>query len=385
MILALLVLATAVIVLYAKGYRLGNGKDLSGTGVLVATSTPDGASVYINDHLTTATDNNLNLSPGEYKVRISKEGYFPWEKKIKIEKEVVSKANARLFPVAPQLQSITNLGVDSPVIDPTYTKIAYTVSGQSIKKNGVYILDMTTRPILTLQGSSSQIADDTVGLFSLAKLSFSPDGSELIASISAQNSLSSFLLRPNTFNENPSDVTATLANLKISWDKIKSDRDRSTIEGTPAKIRKMVKNNFKILSFSPDETKILYEASESATLPIIITPRLIGVNSTPEQRNIEKKVIYVYDIKEDRNYKIKDKLESERESLTWLPDSNHLVFVHDKEINIMEYDGTNNTKIYAGPFIDNYVFPWPDASKIVILTSLGNPDTSPNLYTISLK
>jgi len=388
LILSLLVAITSAVILYGRGYRFSfnNGRtDLSGTGLLVATSSPDGAQVFVNGHLTTATDNTINLAPGEYTVKIFKEGYFPWEKKLNVDKGVVTKADAFLFLTAPKLESITNLGVNTPVIDPSRTKIAYTVSTQSVKKNGVYILDMTSRPILTLQGSSSQIADDTTALFSSAGLSWAPDGSELIASVSAQSVVSSFLLRPNTFNESPSDITATLLSVQAGWEKIKTDKDKSTMDGLPSKIRSMVRNNFKIIEFSPDDTKILYQASTSASLPTIISPRLIGANSTPEERNVKENVVYVYDIKEDRNYRIKDSLDPQKESLAWLPDSNHLVFVHDKEIRIMEYDGANNTKIYAGPFMDHYVFPWPDASRIVILTNLGNPDTAPNLYTISLK
>jgi len=388
LILSLLVAITSAVILYGRGYRFSfnNGRtDLSGTGLLVATSSPDGAQVFVNGHLTTATDNTINLAPGEYTVKIFKEGYFPWEKKLNVDKGVVTKADAFLFLTAPKLESITNLGVNTPVIDPSRTKIAYTVSTQSVKKNGVYILDMTSRPILTLQGSSSQIADDTTALFSSAGLSWAPDGSELIASVSAQSVVSSFLLRPNMFNESPSDITATLLSVQAGWEKIKTDKDKSTMDGLPSKIRSMVRNNFKIIEFSPDDTKILYQASTSASLPTIISPRLIGANSTPEERNVKENVVYVYDIKEDRNYRIKDSLDPQKESLAWLPDSNHLVFVHDKEIRIMEYDGANNTKIYAGPFMDHYVFPWPDASRIVILTNLGNPDTAPNLYTISLK
>ena len=71
--------------------------------------------------------------------------------------------------------------------------------------------------------------------------------------------------------------------------------------------------------------------------------------------------------------------------LSWLPDSRHLIFVHDKKIDIMEYDGTNVTTVYAGPFVDSYVFPYSNASKIVILTNLGNPNITPNLYTLGLK
>jgi hypothetical protein len=51
----------------------------------------------------------------------------------------------------------------------------------------------------------------------------------------------------------------------------------------------------------------------------------------------------------------------------------------------MEYDAMNKTTVYAGPFVDGYVFPWPDATRLVILTNLGNPSITPNLYTLGLK
>ena len=387
-VLLLLIIATTGVVFYGKGVRLSfnNGKaDLSSTGLLDATSSPDGAQVFINGHLTTATDSQVNLSPGTYEVKIFKQGYFPWEKKVNIDKGVVTKADALLFPKAPKLESITNLGVNNPVIDPTHTKIAYTVSTQDIKKNGIYILDSTNRPILTLQGSSSQIADNTTAFFSSAMLAWAPDGSELTASISAQGALSTYVLRPNTFNDDPSDVTATLQSIKSSWLKIKTDRDKSQMNNLPSKARGMVKANFKIIAFSPDETKVLYSASTSANLPVVITPPLIGTNSTPQERSIKKGSIYVYDVKEDRNYLIKEGFNETTQLLEWLPDSAHLIYVHDKNIDIMDFDGTNSIKVYAGPFLDRYVFPWTDTSRIVILTDLGNSDSPANLYTISLK
>ena len=387
-ILAVLILATVAITLYGRGYRFSfsNGRaDLSGTGLLVATSNPDGAQVFVNGHLTTATDNTINLQPGSYEVRIFKDGYFPWEKNLIIEKGVVVKAEALLFPTAPKLESITNIGVNNPVLDPSRTKIAYTVTSQAVRKNGVYVLDMTSRPILTLQSSSSQIADDTVSLFSKAILSWSPDGESLIASISAQGFTANYFLAAGSFNQSPSDVTETLTSVNSSWDKLKADRDKSLADGLSAKLRKTVSDNFNIMSWSADETKILYQASSSATLPIIRIPRLIGVNSTLEERNLEKDGIYVYDIKEDRNYKIHAPTDKDQIFLTWFPDSKHLIYLHDKKIDIMEYDGANVTKIFAGPFTDSFVFSWSDNSRIVILTNLGNSDTFSNLYTISLK
>ncbi|MGH7246131.1 MAG: PEGA domain-containing protein, partial [Candidatus Levyibacteriota bacterium] len=98
-IFVFLVLITIVVVLYGKGYRFGldNGRpQVKGTGLLVATSTPDGAQVFIDGHLSTATNNTINLAPGMYDVRITKPGYFDWDKKIRIDAEVVSKAEALL-------------------------------------------------------------------------------------------------------------------------------------------------------------------------------------------------------------------------------------------------------------------------------------------------
>src|SRR5476651_1536609 len=118
LILLFMLTATAIVVLYGRGYRFGFDKgspNLSGTGLLVATSSPDGAQVFVNNHLTTATANTINLAPGTYDVKISKEGYLPWEKTLVVKNEVVTKADALLFPTAPKLESITNLGAQTPV------------------------------------------------------------------------------------------------------------------------------------------------------------------------------------------------------------------------------------------------------------------------------
>ena len=383
-ILIFLFTGTTMVILYGRGYRFwfDRGRpDISGTGLLVARSDPDGAQVFVNDHLTTATNSTINLSPGEYTVRIYKEGYSPWEKKIKIQKEVVSVASALLFSTTPKLENITDIGITAPVVDPSGTEIAFNVASQSARKNGIYVLDLSSRPILTLQGSSTQIVDDTTDTFSKSLLSWSPDGKELLATIfGGIRPVTTYLLDAKSFNQNPKDVTETIADVNIAWEKQKTDKEKSRIFGFKPILKSLISENFRIIAWSSDETKILYIASQSATLSPIILPPLIGANSTPEERSIQKDAIYVYDLKEDKNFRI-----DIPQPLTWFPDSKHLIFVNNHQISIMEYDGGNKTVIYAGPFIDNYVFPWPDGSKIVILTNLGNSNISPNLYTIGLK
>lgn len=391
-ILAFLLITTAVVISYGQGYQFDfiKGKpEFLGTGMLVATSMPDGAQVYIDGHLTTATNNTINLPPRTYQIKIYKEGYFPWTKTIMIQKEVVSKADALLLPVAPKLESITAFGATNPVLDPSGTKIAFNVSSQSAdtNKNGIYLLNMNTTPLLTLQSSSMQIVDERAAPFSSSALSWTPDGQSIIATISAQNNATTYLLASSSFNSVPKDITTTLPDLIDGWKKDRLDRTVAQVSGLRQDLKDLVKANFMVLAWSADETKILYTASTSAVLPQIIKPSLIGTDSTPEVRNITEGNIYVYDIKEDKNFLIADKsiVTGNIQQFSWLYDSKHLLFVSDKKIEVMDYDGSNKTIVYAGPFVDTYVFPWPNGPKFVILTNLGNTDTPPNLYTVSLQ
>jgi len=369
----------------------GGRPQITGTGILAAKSTPDGALVSVNGHATTATNNTVNLKPGTYDVQITKTQYFTWSKRITIQKEIVSQINALLIPIAPSPTNITATGVINPVLDPSMTKIAYTASSSATDKrlNGIFVLDMNGGSILTLQSNSRQIVDDNPDLFSQAALSWTPDGKSIIASVSANRQTPSvYLLDAMNMNQTPKDITAVLDTYATQWAKEKLESSKALIDSLTPPLATIATNHFTVLGWSPDEYKILYQATGSATaIPRMINPPIIGADSTPEDRNLENGNVYVYDRKEDRNYLIvkNDKQLGIDYKLTWLPDSQHLVFVHDKRIAVMEYDGTNSTTVYAGPFVDHTVFPWADMSKLVMLSDLGNSSIDPHLYTIGLK
>lgn len=401
-LLFVLVSVTTGVVLYANGYRFSVSSDkagLSKTGILNASSVPKGAQVYIDGHLTSATDNAINLTPGKYEVTIAKDGYNPWKKDVQIQEQLVSEADAVLFPSAPSLQSISSIGVLSPTLDPSGTKLAFRVASQSAVKNGIYVLDMSTRsfPVLIAQSASTQIVTDATDLFSTASLSWSPDGTQILASIPsrvASNAATTYLLDATTLNAAPRDVTATLSSITADWQTKLADKKVARLASFNPKVRQMITENMHIIAFSPDDTKILYEASTSAKLPVIITPRRIGNNLLYETRDLKKGGIYVFDLREDINTKVMETgissmcLDTQPNCvhpLTWMPDSSHLLLVHDKKISIMEDDGSNQTLIYAGPFVEPYVYPWPDGSKLVVMTNLNNTANPPTFYTISLR
>lgn len=377
-------------ILYGKGYRLnfsGEGtKILSGTGLLVLTSAPNGARVFIDDNLTTATDDTINLPPGDYTVRIEKDGYYPWKKNVTLKNEAVTKTDAVLFPVAPKLEAVTLLGAEDPVIDPTGSLIAYRVSSSSAENNGVYVLNLGSRIFIPFGTSARQIVSNDTDDFSQAVLEFSPDGNEIIATIADGREERVYLLQSDTLNAQPQNITATEDLVRQDWAAVQQQLDLKFAATLPSSARKFILDNFAKKSISPEGDKIMYVASQSATMPQFIKPPLPSTNSTPETRNIKQGAAYIYQVKEDKNYLLYEPQEGEiLPQFIWHPSSAHVVFVQNKRIFSMEYDGGNKTTLYAGPFEPDFLFTWPDGSGLIILTNFNDETVPPNLYKIGLR
>ena len=74
----LLTLGSILAIQIAKGYRPNlKQMELRGMGLLSATSYPKSAQVFVNDRLTTVTDDTLYLNPGNYQIKILKNGFIP--------------------------------------------------------------------------------------------------------------------------------------------------------------------------------------------------------------------------------------------------------------------------------------------------------------------
>lgn len=378
-------------ILYGRGYRLTfkDSNGISGTGILVLNSFPEGARVFIDDNLTTATDNTINLSPGSYKVKIQKDGYYPWQKQVIVRREEVTHAIATLFPTNPRLESVTTLGALSPIIDDSGSKIAFQVASISAQKDGIYLLDMNQKSIIPFGGAISQLVDDVSESFSNASISFTPDGDDLIATTSGATQRT---YKIPLDGGDPVNITSTMAQLAKEDSLQREIINKKLINTFPKKLRQFAAANITGILISPEENKIFYTASQSATVPIVIDPPLPGTNPTPETRSITQGHKYVYDIEEDKNYLILDTSGMEAVQIPtfkWHANGLNLFFINDqgnkKSIDTIEFDGQNRRTLYAGPLIDQYLFPWPDGTSVLILTNLNTPDTPANLYRIGLK
>ncbi|MBI2405730.1 PEGA domain-containing protein [Candidatus Microgenomates bacterium] len=393
-----------VVAQYAKGYRFDTNKwQFNPTGILVATSTPDAAQVFINGTLKTATNQSINLTPGTYDVEIVKDGFFPWKKRLTITASVVTTTNAFLFTRAASLSPLTFGGATHPILSPDGTKLAWVVPAhptggpqnpETPDKTGVWVLELGNLPF-GFAREARQASDVEVGKDNL--LSWSPDSRSII--LERANGI--FLVDPGSFTPQSQLVNIKgqrLAQLQKSWSEYEKKKRTSLISKLPQEVADIVIRKTESFVFSPDETKVIYTASGSATIPDNLIPSLPGASTQRQERDIKTSRTYVYDIKEDRNFLVEEngenliignwKLEIGNSSrrLAWLPTSRHLVLTEENNISILEYDGTNRVSVWSGPYEEPSVFPAPSSDQLIVLTNFGaTTGELPNLYTIKLR
>lgn len=431
---------TLLAIQFAKGYRPGRSETgfVQGTGLLSANSDPKDAQIYIDGELQNwVTDDTINLQPGEYEIEISKIGFTPWQKRIRIEKELVTSTNANLFRSVPTLTPLTFSGAENLTPSPDGQKIAYTVASPSAQlKAGLYIVDLNDRPALFSRGSRL-VAENPAGLdFKEAQLLWSPDSQEILASFGSRN----FLLDANRSvrQQDLTGATAQLPFILSSWEQEMTRREKQLFAALPEEMLNVATSSAKNIYFSPDGEKMLYTATDTILIPDNLIPPLPSSNSQPETRQLEPNSVYVYDLEEDKNFllisppaelpedpfekiTLVDELSADGlfntatvsaqlklqdpESLAatitnfktyyssfpfleyqWYPTSNHILISQNGSIDIIEYDGTNYTTLYSGAHRQDFIYPWPNGNKLIILTNLTrNPSLPPNLYTIDLK
>ena len=390
-ILTLLVIISGALlaVFFAKGYRLSTETGtITGTGIISVVSEPDRASVYLDGHLTTATNDNINsLIPKKYKVTIEKEGYISWEKEVEVREGLVKEIEASLFRSIPTVYPITYNGVAKALLSPDSQKFVYVVpngddpaSVSASKRSGVWLLPMTSGGINLGRGNEPrQIALSGNYDFSEAEFRWSPDSQQVLVSFPDRY----LLLEADRLNEPPRDVTAQIEPTVRSWDESEKESNLARLQLIADNSIRNTASASAILKWAPDETKVLYQKDEK-------TDYQVADLTTNETFTLPKASSY-----------------------HWLPDSEHLIMVEFEEqkvtdvtkdpkvtneeeikensllstrVSIIETDGTNKSEMFYGALDPEFVVPWPDSSRLVVIYSLPTATASkPNLYGINLK
>ena len=374
----------------ASGYRLDfTSKSLRPTGLLVANSFPNQATVVVNGKaVKSKTATTLNLTPGEYQIEIKKEGFSSWQKKLLIEKELVVKTDAYLFPTYPELKPLTFTGAANPVISPVGKKVVFAVESDN-EKAGLWVLDLSERPLGLAREAHQIIQSAPKGRnFAQGEYQWSPDSKQILITLTKETTKiepieENFLLDASVLNDNTKlvDITEQKEALLKRWQNEEKILQQDKISRLPEELVNILDKATKDLVFPPDETKILYTATASASIPKELIPPLPGASTQPEERDLQPGKTYVYDLKEDRNFAIDI---PEETKVSWFPTSKHLFLVQNDKISIREYDNTNQVNVYSGPFENSFAFTFPSGNRLLILTSLSK-DTPQNLYAITLR
>lgn len=393
----IILLIAGSVIAYGRGYRINpNQKSINPTGILSAVSSPDAASIVIDNKLISATNGSFSLAPGWYQLQIRKEGYQSWEKRIKIQGEVVTSIDALLIPQNPSLRALTVSGLMSPTLSPSGTRVAYiilkeeaTASAAVKSRTGVWIFDLRNSPLGAISDPKQIYSTSEKLDWANSSLLWSPDEKQIILVTKKKEGKTEKitsalqLFTDNSTNFAPS-VTSSMDMILAEWEDLKNQKQDQILSVLPPTMIDFLKNSAGNIVFSPDNHKILYLATASAVLKPILTPPVIGSNPTPETREIQPNKYYVYDLKEDKNFYAADQ-KSISSAPLWYPDSKRIVMIENISIYIVDYDGTNKRTAYSGPFEKNIVFPWTSSGKLVILTNLNKPQQLPNLYEVDIR
>lgn len=389
-IAALIIILALAAIFWARGFKPNFQKgQIDRTGIIVASSIPTGAQVYLDGRLTSATNTNIAfLDPKTYKVRIQKDGYTTWEKDVAVKADLATEIKALLFPLAPQIKPLTATGAVNPNLSPDGGKIVYGVAGE---RGGLYLLTMTERALPFRQETRLLAKNQRSFEFQNAKFLWDPDSKQVIARFENEKgeAVANLIVDTAKSDQEPQDITGSLNATLLGWQDQINLRTQTQALIAPDSVREATAETELITSNKEQVTSQSKKIDSS-----LITNNLslnyfpTGLIFSPDEEKIlyknKQRTYKVYDLKTKKEFQLPDL--ADLITLSWYPDSNHLVVAQKDLIVIIETDGGNLMTVYTGKFENAFVFSHPSGDRLIILTTLTQTEGTPaNLYSINLR
>ena len=159
-----------ILLSYSLGYRIDyKALKVYKTGIIFINSKPAGAAIYINDKLyDSVTPAQIEeLKPGIYKVKVRREGFYPWEEDLVVRPNMATKADSIiLFPIMQEMNRIS----DQPAYDFIVSDRGYIYY---LTESGLYRSDSDGADVKKLSKYSSWLRN-------ISRKRFSPDGDKIL-------------------------------------------------------------------------------------------------------------------------------------------------------------------------------------------------------------
>lgn len=219
--------ATLAIYMYAKGWRVDLlDQSFRKVGVLTIESSPTQANIYVDDELIGRGSRSTTLDIGTYRVMVTREGYFDWNKEVNILEEKATPIFPFLIRAESEKKSIfrSNYSLENTWVDEnnnylflllkndtTYQLLRYRIN------SGFWDFGSNPSIVFTLEEEESLI-------FSDIELLLSPTGELALLEITTNNtSPSRYIIQTNRTLEYESIVENPLRlqdfeDYKINWD-----------------------------------------------------------------------------------------------------------------------------------------------------------------------
>lgn len=419
---------SALVIFFARGYTINttSGK-IQKTGIMVITSEPKDAAVYLNDELKSTTNTTLNfLPPGTYKVRVTKDGFTAWEKNVEVKPELVTRLDISLFPQVPDLRRLTLSGVQTVITTPDNTHIVYRVTEKT--KKGLWVMGLSDGlPFVNTDPIQIYKDDGKINL-DKAEYFISPDSKNILVIDKGAPTPSYYLLDLERVNDNLlAQKEADVQTLLLGWHDTLLTREKNLRQRLVDSVNDIPLHESPNPNLSPilaaidkviaDTTIIIQSPSPAPSVTPPATPTSIARRSSQpspfanpsitvddivkKMRLLttatlwspkQNKVIFVndgqrvaYDLETGRYYPL-----PKAEAVSWFPSNLHVILLNPNgkkgEIVLSDIDGLNQVAIFSGTFVDGIAIPWLSGNRIVVLTNLNQAaGTEPNLYGINLR
>lgn len=384
--IGIFLVSAPLIILYTMGYRydLAKGR-VQKTGIIRITSVPRGADIFLNGakyDLSQTPAKIEKLLPGDYEIKLSKNGYYEWQKKLPVYENGTTFAEKVILWKKSDKIILATTSASSWLTAPDNNSVAF-VSNRNIVNH----LNISSGIFGELSGGDLEIIVKLANSDTAELISFSPSGRYLLAKTQKSNKFNYQLIdtqnksavkivdqdysivkweassdnlyalnKAGLWNINPTSLNAELIAKGLSaTDFYIADKTLYSISADTLKRQNLGETDSSLIEKLDCPNCLIREIKSNRLIALSDSGDLSIVDLNRQTKTIKAKAdqldwlnprslifyndfeIYIYDLTKN-DPELITRLGSPITSAVWHPNGRHLLFSTDDQIKIIELD-----------------------------------------------